>query len=191
MELVDKFLLYRIRFAQDPKAFAQLYDRYVVAIYRFVLLKVPSKEDAEDISSDVFLKLWNYLQEHHDVRHVRALLYQIARHAIADWYRSTSSRRDRSLGVTLSSQDTSSELETDLSDGGRASEVIKARAELSIVMGRLERLKDDYRDILMFRLVDNLPFQLIAKIMEKTPGAVRVLYHRAKKALDALNEAES
>lgn len=185
--LVDRYLLFRIRQHQDPQAFARIYDRYVRAIYRFVLLKLPSKQDAEDITSDVFLKSWNYLQEHHDVRQIRALLYKIARNAIADWYRSKSVTPDRSLAVTIRVDDASTAIE-DFSDTGRGQALIEARAELSIVMGKLERLKDEYRDVLTLRLIDGLPFNIIADIMGKTPGNVRVLYHRAKKALDALNE---
>ncbi len=186
--LVDRYLLFRIRKQQDPQAFARLYDRYVNAIYRFVLLKVPSKEDAEDISSEVFLKCWNYLQEHHDVTQIRALLYTIARNAIADWYRSKSLTPARSLAVTLQDDGTSTNIELDVTDAGHGQSLIEARAELSIIMGTLERLKDDYRDVLTLRLIDGLPFNIIAQIMNKTPGNVRVLYHRAKKALDHLNE---
>lgn len=185
---IDRILIYRIRSKQDPQAFAQLYDKYVAAIYRFILLKVPAKEDAEDITSEVFLKCWNHLQEHRDVQHVRAFLYQIARTTIADWYRAKSTSPDRSFAVTFSSEDTSSIIEAEFSDKGTGKIVIEARAELAIVMGRLERLKDDYRDVLTLRLIDNLSFKLISQVMGKSVGTVRVLYHRAKKALDALND---
>lgn len=185
--IIDRLLLFRIRKQQDPQAFAQLYDKYVAAIYRFILLKVPSKEDAEDLTSEVFLKCWNHLQEHHDIKHIRAFLYQIARNSIADWYRAKSSLPDRSFVVTFSSEDTSTVVQEEISDKGTNKAVIEARAELSIVMGRLERLKDDYRDVLMLRLIDNLSFKLIAQVMGKSVGNVRVLYHRAKKALDQLN----
>lgn len=189
--LVDRYLLFRIRQHQDPQAFARLYDRYVSAIYRFVLLKLPSKEDAEDITSEVFLKSWNYLQEHQDIRQIRALLYRIARNAIADWYRSKSITPDRSLAVTIRIDEPSTNNRADISDAGHGQMIIEARAELSMVMGKLERLKDDYRDVLTLRLIDGLPFIIIADIMNKSPGNVRVLYHRAKKALDALNEVNT
>jgi RNA polymerase sigma factor (sigma-70 family) len=186
--LVDRYLLYRIRVRQDPEAFAQIYDRYVTAIYRFVLLKLPSKEDAEDLASETFLKCWRYIQEHGDVRDIRALLYQIARNAIADWYRERAASPSRTLAVTFSSEDPSSiGQEQDASDAGRGRGTMEARAELSLVMGKLERLKDDYRDVLTLRLIDGLPFDLIGQVMEKTTSHVRVLYHRAKKALDALD----
>ena len=185
--LVDRYLLYRIRALRDPEAFARLYDKYVSQIYRFVLLKLPSKEDAEDLTSETFLKSWRYLQENREVTEFRGLLYRIARNAIVDWYRArATSPSGVSLTVTIEEGSTSS-IEQDVSDTGKGRTLMEARADLSLVMDKLGRLKDDYRDILTLRLVDGLSFPVIAEIMEKTPGAVRVLYHRAKKALEALD----
>lgn len=188
--LLDRYLLYRIRVRRDPEAFAQLYDRYVTAIYRFVLLKVPSKEDAEDLTSEIFLKCWRFLQDQGVVKEIRAMLYQTARNAIADWYRARASSPDRTLAVTFHPEDSSTVVSPEPSDKGRGSALMEARVDLALVMGRLERLKDDYRDILSLRLIDGLPFDLIAEIMEKKVGTVRVLYHRAKKALEALDESK-
>lgn len=189
--LLDRYLLYRIRVLQDPEAFAKLYDRYVTPIYRFVLLKLPSKEDAEDTTSEIFLKCWRYLQDRQEVREIRALLYHIARTTIADWYRSRAIMPTRTLAVTFSDDFTSSSIQDELSDAGRGKSLVEARADLAMVMGRLERLKDDYRDVLTLRLIDGLPFALIGEIMGKTAGHVRVLYHRAKKALDALEDGQT
>lgn len=189
--LVDRYLLYRIRVRQDPEAFAKIYDRYVTSIYRFVLLKLPAKEDAEDLTSETFLKCWRHLQNRGEVREIRALLYQIARNTIADWYRGHRTTSERTLAVTFSDSDTSSigQEQLDLSDKGRGKVLVEARAELSIAMGKLGRLKDDYRDVLMLRLIDGLSFELIGQIMDKTTAGARVLYYRAKKALEALDAA--
>ena len=189
--LLDRYLLYRIRIRQDPEAFAKIYDRYVLSIYRFVYLKVPLKEDAEDLTSEVFLKCWRFIQERGDVsngvRDVRALLYQIARNAIADWYRARAVRTTEVVSVTFSLSEPSSDSERDISDRGKGKNAIEAHADVQMVMEQIDRLKDDYRDVLTLRLIDDLPFDLIGQVLEKTTGHVRVLYHRAKKALDALD----
>lgn len=194
-KLVDRFLVFQLRSRKDPEAFAKLYDRYVTPIYRFVLLKLPSKEDAEDLTSETFLKCFRYIQEGNDVKDIRSLLYKIARNGIADWYRARAANPSRSLAVTFLTDETSTVNEgdsADVSDAGRGKVTMEARAELAVTMGRLERLKDDYRDVLTLRLVDDLPFTIIAQVMEKEVGTVRVLYHRAKKALDAIdNEGTS
>jgi len=189
-KLVDRILVFQLRSRKDPEAFARLYDRYVSSIYRFVLLKLPSREDAEDLTSETFLKCFRYIQEGNDVKEIRSLLYKIARNGIADWYRSRAANPSRSLAVTFLTDETStiSEGEMDVSDAGRGKVAMEARAELAVTMGKLERLKDDYRDVLTLRLVDALPFTVIAEVMGKEVGTVRVLFHRAKKALDAIDQ---
>ena len=42
---------------KDKDAFAQLYDLYVTSIYRFIFFKVPTRQDAEDLTSETFLKI--------------------------------------------------------------------------------------------------------------------------------------
>ena len=175
--LVDRYLLFRVKTKQDPEAFARLYDRYVEAIYRFVYLKLPSREDAQDITAETFTKAWQYLNEQHEVVHIRALLYRIARNLIADFFRS------QKPNVSLEELVTN-EVPIASNEGIRVSD----RAEFALVVQKLERLKEDFRDVLTLRLIDDLPFQDIADILEKKPGNVRVIYHRALKALKELDQ---
>ncbi|MEO5928016.1 MAG: RNA polymerase sigma factor [Patescibacteria group bacterium] len=196
--LIDRYLLFRIRTKRDPEAFAKIYDRYVKALYRFTLLKLPSQEEAQDITSETFTKAWKYLQDHQHVTHIRALLYRIARNLIADFYRS----RPVSKGVDIATISVTNDLgiasqlveldaeeisDKDFDDSGREKRVIEARAELSLILKRLERLKEDYRDVVTLRLVDGLAFEDIAQVLEKSPGNVRVIYHRALKALKEID----
>ncbi|MFA5935819.1 MAG: RNA polymerase sigma factor [Patescibacteria group bacterium] len=185
--LIDRYLLFRIRTKRDPEAFARIYDRYVKALYRFTLLKLPSKEEAQDITAETFTRTWKYLQEEPSVTHVRALLYRIARNQIADFYRN----RPVSMGVEPSTVtfegDGASTVMQEIGDHGRERRVIEARAELSLIVKQLERLKEDYRDVVTLRLVDGLAFEDIADILEKSPGNVRVIFHRALKALKELD----
>jgi RNA polymerase sigma factor (sigma-70 family) len=66
--------------------------------------------------------------------------------------------------------------------------LIEAQADLALLAKKLELLKEDYRDVLTLRLVDGLPFGVIAEILEKKSGNVRVIYHRAIKALQNLDD---
>lgn len=181
--LIDSYLLFRVRTKRDPEAFARIYDRYVEAIYRFAILKLPTEEEAQDVTAEAFTKAWQYLSEHRTtVVHLRALLYRIARNLIADHYRN----RDPAVAeeaVTFHQEITSSSMEAE-SDRGRHQRMVEARADLALVLQHLERLKEDYRDVLTLRLIDDLPFGVIAEILEKKPGHVRVIFHRALKALN-------
>ncbi|MEK7473198.1 MAG: sigma-70 family RNA polymerase sigma factor [Patescibacteria group bacterium] len=188
-QLVDRFFVYRIRTHRDAEAFGRLYDRYVTRIYRFVYLKLPSKEAAEDVTSETFLRFWQYALEQEEIRNVRALLYKFARNLVVDHYRKRDPDTPLSSIVTESGLGASSHTEGILTDHGRQHAIIEARAELSLVLEKIDRLKEDYRDVLTLRLVDGLGYPDIARILDKTPGHVRVIFHRAMKALDALDRS--
>lgn len=183
--IVDRYLLFRLRTKQDPEAFARLYDRYVEAIYRFSILKLSSKEEAEDVTSEAFTRAWQYVQERHDVLNFRALLYRITRNLIVDRYRKvdpTVSIESVTFGDAHTS--TSVEVHNDMGDSGRTKAVIEAQVDAALILDKLQRLKEDHRDVLTLRLVDGLPFTVIADILEKPVGTIRVIYHRALKALN-------
>ena len=61
LSLKEKSLLYKVREKQDAVAYGELYDYYVTRIYRFIFFKVRTKEEAEDLTSEVFLKTWEYI----------------------------------------------------------------------------------------------------------------------------------
>lgn len=185
--LLDAYLLFRIRVQHDPGAYAELYDRYVTSIYRFVFLKVPTKEQAEDITSETFLRGWLFLQEAKEpVKNVRALLYRMARNLIADLYRKDQDRLVPLARVTFLDDETSTTSTTELSDEARGRALIEARADIALVLDKIARLKADYQDVLTLRLIDGLGYTDIGAILEKPAGHVRVIYHRDMKALLAL-----
>lgn len=183
-QIIDQWDLYRLRTQRDAEAFGRIYDRYVTSIYRFVVLKVPTKEIAEDITSDTFLKFWNtILQNQEAVRNIRAYLYRIAKNLISDYYR----KRSQDQSVTFSQLTTSTIDEGQIaSDRSTQSRAIEARADLKLLLDQIDTLKEGYRDVLVLRLIDELSFSDIAKILDKKNGAVRVMYHRAMKALEQL-----
>src|SRR3989338_7246444 len=72
----------------ESSAFGLLYDGYQPKIYRFILVKVGHREDAEDLTHQIFLKAWQHVDDYEP----RGLpfgswLYQIARNQIVDFYR--------------------------------------------------------------------------------------------------------
>ena len=175
--LQEKFYLYKVRFNKDAEAFGHLYDLYIDKIFRFIFFKVSSREQAEDLTSEVFLKTWEYLTKP-DVKvdNFNALIYRIARNAVIDYYRA---RRqdylDEDEEVMESIQDARS-LETDLN----------TQLEFETVEKHLAKLKDAYREVLLLKYIEELSVGEIAKIIGKSSANVRVLIHRATNALKEL-----
>jgi len=187
-QIVDQYLLFRIRSQRDPQAFAKLYDRYVAAIYRFVYLKVSSKEKAEDLTSETFLKAWEYVLTQPKINNARALFYQIAKNLVVDSYRRDGVRQAVETVVTFQEAGASTDYEREFSDGRRGQRRVEAQVETELLLARISRLKEDFQDVLTLRLVEDLPFGDIAAVLGKTPGNVRVIYHRAIKALEEMED---
>lgn len=176
-QLRDKLLLYRIQTKRDAEAYAELYDTYVAGVYRFVSFKVATRELAEDITSEAFLRAWHYLLESHDVMSFAGLIYRIARNLVIDHYRAK--RITVSLDENIEA-DTENEI---LSDEGVQLELMENSIEAERVIEAMKDLKEDYRDVLMLKFVDQLSTGEIAEILGKTSVHVRVLIHRASQTL--------
>src|SRR3989338_4040804 len=77
------------------EAYGQLYDHYVAPIYRFVLVKVTDKEEAQDLTHEVFLSAWQNLKNYkHQGFPFSSWLYQIARNKVIDHYRTRKNHAD-------------------------------------------------------------------------------------------------
>src|SRR3989338_5724102 len=98
LKIQEKLLLLKVR-KKDPDAFGQIYDLYVTSIYRFIYFKVANRADAEDLTSEVFLKIWQYLIDCEDeIDNLRALIYKFARNLVIDFYRERAKILEKSKG---------------------------------------------------------------------------------------------
>lgn len=181
--LREKYLLYLIQIKRDQKAYAELYDLCVASIYRFIYFKVASKEEAEDLTSEVFLKAWSYLADHRDVLNFTALIYRIARNLVIDYYRTR--KQHVSLDETREAGGDGGEVNSmEQTDQGEQIVQTEIALDAAKVIESMKLLKDEYREALMFRYIDELSVSEIAEILGKSSVGVRVLLHRATKTLE-------
>jgi len=178
-KLSEKLLLYRLQTKQDPEAFTELYDTYVKRIYRFVFFKVSGHEEAEDITSEVFLRVWNHIAENKEVKSFSGLLYRIARNCIIDLYRSKSNQKNPLLLSELPEG-------VEPSDLGAAADKIVASTQAGGIIEVIKKLKQEYQEVLTLKYVDELTIDEIAEITGKGKIAVRVTLHRAMKKLQIM-----
>jgi RNA polymerase sigma-70 factor (ECF subfamily) len=180
-KLSEKLLLYQAQTKRDPEAYAKLYDEYVKRIYRFVYFKVSNHEEAEDITSEVFLKAWDYLQEKKEIKSFAGFLYRIARNLIVDHYRAKTYKSETVITVT-------GEEATEAGDRGAWSEKIEIKIEAQGILQAIKKLKQEYQEVVTLRYVDELGIDEIAEITGKGKIAVRVTLHRALKKLEEIME---
>ncbi len=160
------------------KVFSKIYDKYIAKIYRFIFLKVNSQPDAEDLTSETFLRGWKAFQNQKEIENPQAFLYQIARNLVIDYYRQKGKVQFVST-ENVSIADPRQNLE----------EKVLSRSDLDIIKLALADLKDDYQNVIIWRYLDDLSIREISNLLDRTEDATRVLLHRALKTLrEGLNQ---
>ncbi|MFA5754466.1 MAG: RNA polymerase sigma factor [Patescibacteria group bacterium] len=180
----DKQALSKLK-SRDKEAFIRVYDDNVQDIHRFVYFKIGSREEANDLTSMIFLKAWNHIQNKslEDAKTLRALLYKIARNAIIDYYRETGSK----VTVSIDDEDRPVDIADEVQD---PQDRLDQEANLELIRRQLPLLKEEYREIIIMRFINDLSLEEIADISQKSKGNVRVTLHRALNALRELVEKE-
>jgi RNA polymerase sigma-70 factor (ECF subfamily) len=163
----------------DETAFACLFRDVQPALLRYLHVIVPAPE-AEDVAGDTWLQVVKGLPRFRGGEEAfRAWLFTIARHRAVDAGRSRSRRPDLPLAVTGPAEQPTAPDTADL-----ALEAISTRSMLALV----KTLPRDHAEIIMLRVVAGLEAADVARIVGKTPGAVRVTAHRALRRLSDLAE---
>ncbi len=158
----------------DQEAFRQLYERYAPQVYAFLLGYLRDPDGAADVTQETFVRLWQALPRYREQGQFRAWLFRIARRLAIDAARSRRRRRHFPL------QEIRPPLRDKAKDPG---EILEQKQAVEEVMAALEHLKAEYREVLVLRFLLDMNVAETAAVMGRSPGAVRVLQHRALHAL--------
>ncbi len=178
----DRALFWKLK-KKDEQAFIRVYEKYVDDIYRFIYYKVGNSEEARDITSLVFLKTWNYILEEklEGSKSLKSFVYKVARNCVVDHY-----RKDRSeLKIELDDHNLHIDIIDENQDTLKETEI---NIDMEKVKEKLEEIKDEYREMIILRYINELSFSEIADITGRSKNSARVLVHRALKALKELME---
>lgn len=173
LKIKEKMWLEKIN-RGDDEAFGNAYDFYAPKIFRHVYFRVSSRELAEDITSQVFLKTWEYLANSgRKIENLKYFLYRIAHNQIIDYYR----KKDKLPILIDEGFENKAFHERDII------KEINDQEELKLVRKNLSKLKKDYREVLVSRYLDDLSIEEISEITQKSKNAVYILISRAIKEL--------
>ena len=166
--------LVRQAVAGDAAAFAQLYDTYIEAVYRFVYFRVSDDLTAEDLTSQVFLKVWDNLSRYENRRggSFGAWLFRIARNTVIDYYRTQKK---------IMSQEPPDAARPD--PAANVAHIVEHRLEMERMRQMLHQLTDDQREVLTLKFINGLSTGEISRILKKKQGAIRALQMRGLRAL--------
>lgn len=153
--------------------FLEAYDKYADAIYRHCFYRVFSKSLAEELTQEAFMKTWQYLDEGKQVENLRAFLYRVANNLVIDSVRKKKEEGLEDLLEANPSIEPSHDGRGDIEKEELAQEAIAA----------MRSLREEDKEILTMRYVDELDLKEIAEVLGITANNVSVRLNRAMKAL--------
>jgi RNA polymerase sigma-70 factor (ECF subfamily) len=154
----------------------ELYRKYAADVFRFALYLSGERSDAEDITSETFVRAWTSSAPI-TLTTVRGYLFTIARNLFLQGRRK--SARNVALGDTLQSTRVSPH------------EELEQRDELAAVMAQLRTLPEIDRAAMLMRAEYDLPYEEIARALGISVSAAKVKVHRARLALAGLRTGAS
>ena len=157
---------------RDAERMQRLYEDNLHVIYRFIYSKVGNREEAEDLTSQVFIKAVRSIDNSRDAASIQSWLFQVARTTIADHWRSFYQLRAHSLDDLLEAG----------WEGPTESEPPPRIAVSQDRVARiLDHLPDHYREVLTCRFLLNFSIKETAQRMGLSEANVKVLQFRALK----------
>ncbi|MGH2805657.1 MAG: RNA polymerase sigma factor [Actinomycetota bacterium] len=153
--------------AKESAAFAELYERYLFPVHRYVRSQVPDAATAEDLTAQVFYKSLISARTFRGEGSYRAWIFQIARNTVTTW---RARRRNAEIPIP--------EIHEEI-----AASDAPVEPEPDEITATVYELPAAQREVILLRYWDDLTVDEIAETTRRSPGAVRQLLHRARARL--------
>lgn len=157
----------------SARVFEQVVKRHQDRVYSYAYYALGSREEAEDIAQDVFIRLWDHWAEL-DQQAVTGWIIRVARNACLD------KLRQRQTRTTLLHQHSKNveQFEVPRDSIGEDDRELRKLIETAI-----RELEEPYRSIVILREIDELTYEAIASSLVMPLNTVKVYLHRARKML--------
>lgn len=163
----------------DTKAYLELYEAHVDALFRHAYFRLRDREEAKDLIQEVFLRFWEVISRGREIYNPKAFLYRIANNRIIDLWRKKGTNNIslealQEEGFDVPEEETTERLIAQL-DGARAFKKIADLPPLD-------------QSVIIMRFSDGLGPKEIAEITGESENVISVRTNRALKRLRILTE---
>jgi len=162
--------------AELDRAFEDLYRAHLRDVYSYAYYRVGNHHDAEDLTEQAFLQAYRHFERalrESNGRPLRPWLIRIAHNLASNYHRDRARRPTAALDA----------VEPPSHPHG-TERVVEGREELRSVLEHIQRLPDDRRDALIMRFALGMSNREIARALNRSDGATKVLIHRALRQLE-------
>ena len=168
----------------QEERFLKAFEEYNDALFRHAFLRISNREKAVDLVHDTYTKVWAYLRGGYEIENFRPFLYKVLNNLIIDEYRK---RKELSLDAMLAEEGVDEGSFDDLQESNV--EALAATIDGRKAFELLEEIGEQYREVLIYRFVDQLGPREISELIEESENVISVRIHRGLKLLRQLIES--
>lgn len=171
----DKELLTQFRVpATKERSFTLIIKKYQQKLYWHIRRLVVEHEDANDVLQNMFIKVWNGLENFREDSQLYTWLYRIATNECLTFLEQQKKRASVSI----------SDVETGLSNKLKADKHFDANKLEWKLQVAIQQLPEKQRVVFNLRYYDEMPYEKMSKILETSEGALKASYHHAVKKIE-------
>jgi RNA polymerase sigma-70 factor (ECF subfamily) len=173
----DEDQLIKKAISGDKEAFGHLYDCYFLQIYKYLLIRTDTREDAEDMTETVFMKAWKHLPHFGGKKkkhNFRAWIFRIAHNTLIDHFRT----KKVNISLESVSQNRSADAEPE--------SVVVQNEEVKRIHKVITMLDDVSQQVIISRFFGGLSHKETAQSVGVNENNVRIIQYRALRKLNDL-----
>ena len=171
----DAELLMQFRQPETKEqAFTTIIRKYQEKLYWHIRRMVVDHDDANDVLQNVFIRVWNGLENFREDSQLYTWLYRIATNESLTFLEGQKKRASVSL----------SDVETGLSNKIRADKHFDANKLEWKLQLAIQQLPEKQKIVFTLRYYDEMPYEEMSRVLETSEGALKASYHHAVKKIE-------
>lgn len=164
------------------REFTKAYEEHADALFRHCYFRVSNRERALELTQEAFMKTWDSVAQGKEIQNYRAFLFRVLNNLIIDEYRK---KKSTSLDALLEQEHVTEGQFDDLQEGSleETLESVEVNLQADRLEDALQKLSDEYRQVIVMRYINELRPQEIAAITGETENTISVRINRGIKKL--------
>jgi len=172
----DKELLLLFRDASTKeRAFTNIIKKYQEKLYWHIRRMVVEHEDANDVLQNMFIKVWNGLENFREDSHLYTWLYRIATNESLTFLE----QRKKRMAISIDGTEESGLTNSIKADKHFDPNKLEWKLQVAI-----QHLPEKQRVVFSLRYYDEMPYEEMSRVLETSEGALKASYHHAVKKIE-------
>lgn len=158
--------------------FEKLYEIYKLRIYKYFLYRTKNNDIASDLLSETFLQAFKSIDKFEGRSSFNTWLFAIANNIYKSHLRDIKKHNTESF----------EQLNFEVSDVQRIDDTLISNESIYEIFENIDKLDEKYKEVIVLKVICEMSYADISKLLNKRESSVRVLFHRGKEKLSAYME---